>query len=106
MTGVTAADFNLATANVDIVYSGAVTGSGTTWVLTVSITGNYGNAAFSVSMPTDSGSIAKPNAPATNNGFSLNCACDAARLHELGARSRPSHTRMLRPAQTTRRCRR
>ena len=75
VSGVTAADFGLLSSNAAVAYSTAVTGSGKTWVITATITSGHADTDFSVTMAQDSGSIVKPNAAASNNGFALLCTC-------------------------------
>lgn len=84
VTGVTAADFGLASSNAAVTYSTALSGSGKTWVLTATITGGHANTDFTVTMPQNSGAIVKRNAAGANNGFSLLCTFPGASVYSCG----------------------
>ena len=68
-------DFNVQSSASGVTWTETVsTTDNKVWELIVSVTGGFVDTAFSVSMARDSGSITRPNAAATNNGFSISCA--------------------------------
>ena len=76
ISGLVKADFGVVASNSDVVYTSAVASTdGKKWVLTLTVSDNFAETDFTLTMPRDSGVIVNKNAAASNNGFFLHCAC-------------------------------